>query len=83
MEVFHTRIESGGKIQLPQKVLEELDLEIGQDLELELENKSLRLSLSSFEQRRQAQEFIKQRIKKDGSAVDEFIKERRQEALND
>ncbi len=83
MEVFQTRIENDGKIQLPQEVLDELDFEAGDEVKLEIERKSIRVSLSAVEQRRQAQEFVKQRIKKNGSAVDELIEERRLEALND
>ncbi len=83
MEVYHTRIEADGKIQLPPQVLEKLDFETGQDVELEVEKKTLRVSSTKLKQRREAQEFIKSRIGKNNSAVEEFIKERRQEALND
>ncbi len=83
MEVFQTRMGADGNMKVPQQVLEKLNIEAGQDLELEVEKKSFRVSLSAAEQRKQAQEFVKQRIKKNGSAVDEFIEERRQEALND
>ncbi len=83
MEVYHTRIEADGKIQLPPQVLEKLDFKTGQDVELEVEKKTLRVSSTKLKQRREAQEFIKSRIEKDNSAVEEFIKERRQEALND
>lgn len=83
MRVFHSRIEPDGKIQLPPQVLEQLNLEAGQDVELEVENKSLRVSASAERQRKEAQEFVKRRIAKKHSAVDEFIEERRQEALSD
>ena len=83
MEVFHTRIEPDGKIQLPPQVMEELDFEAGQDIELEIEKKTLRVSSTKLKQRQEAQEFIKNRIGKNNSAVEEFIEERRQEALDD
>lgn len=83
MEVYHTQIEADGKIQLPPQVLEKLDFETGQDVELEVEKKTLRVSSTKLKQRREAQEFIQSRIGKKNSAVEEFIKERRQEALND
>lgn len=83
MQVFQTHIEPGGKIQLPKQVLEELEFETGKEIQLEIEKKSLRVSLSAAEQRKQAQNFIKSRISKQGSAVDEFISDRRNEALND
>jgi antitoxin component of MazEF toxin-antitoxin module len=83
MEVFHTRIEADGKIQLPPQVLEELDFEAGEDIELEIEKRTLRVSSTKLKQRREAQEFIKSRIEKNNSVVEEFIEERRQEALDD
>ena len=83
MEVFHTRIEADGKIQLPPQVLERLDFESGQDVELEIEQRSLRVSLARAERRKQAQEFVTNHIGSNHSVVDEFISERRQEAEND
>ncbi len=83
MEVFRTRIELDGSIKLPVQVLEQMDFEAGQDVELEVEKKVLHIFLTKSEQRKQAQEFIKKRIKHNGSAVDSFIEERRQEAMND
>lgn len=83
MEVFHTRIEADGKIQLPPQVLEELDFKAGQDVALEVEKRTLRVSPTKLKQRREAQEFIKSRTEKRNSVVEEFIEERRQEALDD
>ncbi len=82
MEVFHARIEADGRIQLPPQILEQLDFEAGQDLDLEIEKKALRISLTKAEQRKQAQNFVKSRIRTTRSAVDEFIEERRREAMN-
>ena len=83
MEVFRTRIEPDGKIQLPMQVLEQMNFEAGQDVELEVEKKVLHIFPTKSEQRKQAQEFVKKRIKRNDSVVDEFIEERRQEAMND
>ena len=85
MEVFHTRIEADGKIQLPPQVLEELDFEAGEDVELEIQERSLRVSQTKtkLKQRREAQKFIKNRIGRNNPVVEEFIEERRQEALDD
>lgn len=83
MEVFRTTIEADGKIQIPPQVLEQLDFEEGQEVEIEVEKTSLHVSLSAAEQRRQAQDFVKRKVGKTHSAVDELIEERRQEALND
>jgi antitoxin component of MazEF toxin-antitoxin module len=83
MEVFHTRIEANGKIQIPPQVLEQLEFEAGQEVEIEVERRTLRVSSTKLNQRREAQEFVKRRFGTKKSAVDEFIEERRQEALND
>jgi len=83
MEIFHARIEADGRIQLPPQVLEQLDFEAGQDLDIEIEKKALHISLAKAEQRKQAQNFVKSRIGGGRSAVDEFIEERRQEAIDD
>ncbi len=83
MEVFHTRIEPDGKIQLPPQVLEELDFQAGEDVELEVEKKTLRVSSAKLKQRREAQQFVRNKIEKKNSAVEELIEERRQEALSD
>ncbi len=82
MGVFQTKIEADGTIQIPAQFLEQSDFEAGQVIEIEVEKKSLHVSLSVEEQRKQAQEFVKQRIKKANSAVDEFLEDRRQEVLN-
>ena len=83
MEVFHTRIEADGRIQLPPQILEQLNFETGQDLALEVEDKSLRVSLSAAERIRRAQEIVRKYIPEGISVVDEFIEDRRREAEND
>ncbi|MDQ3129920.1 MAG: hypothetical protein M3Q99_04050 [Acidobacteriota bacterium] len=83
MEVFHARIEADGRIQLPPQILEELDFETGQDLDLQIEKNALRISPTKTEQRKQAQSFVRSRINTNNSNVDEFIEERRREAVND
>ncbi|HSK71943.1 MAG TPA: hypothetical protein VK892_09630 [Pyrinomonadaceae bacterium] len=83
MEVFQTRIEPGGKIQLPQKVLEQLNLKAGQDLDLEVEEKSLRLSLTRAERLKKAQDLVGKYINPEVSLADELIEDRRREAEND
>jgi antitoxin component of MazEF toxin-antitoxin module len=83
MEVFHTRIEADGKIQLPPQVLEELDFKAGQDVALEVENKSLRVSLSVAERVRRAQALVRKYVPEGVSLVDELIEDRRREAEDD
>ena len=83
MEVFHTRIESDGKIQLPPQVLEQLDFDAGQDLDLEIEKKSLRVSLTRAERLKRARALVRKYVPEGVSVVDEFIEDRRREAEND
>ena len=83
MEVFHTRIEADGRIQLPRQVLEQLDFEAGQDVALEVEDKSLRVSLSAAERIKRAQALVRKYVPEGVSLVDELIEDRRREAEND
>ncbi len=83
MEIFHARIEEGGKIQLPPQILAELDFETGQDVELEIEKKSVRVSLSRAERLKKAQELVRKYVNPDISLADELIADRRREAEND
>ncbi|MDQ3089433.1 MAG: AbrB/MazE/SpoVT family DNA-binding domain-containing protein [Acidobacteriota bacterium] len=83
MDVFYTKIETDGKIQLPPQVLESLDFKVGQDLELELEKNALRVSLSVSERVKRAQARVRKYIPEGVSLVDELIEDRRREAEND
>ena len=83
MEIFHTTIEANGKIQIPPQVLEQLDFEVGRDVELEVEKKSLRVSLSVAERVKRAQARIRKYVPEGVSLVDELIEDRRCEAEND
>lgn len=82
MEVFHTRIE-GGKIQIPPQVLEKGEFAEGQVVEIEVEKKSLRVSLSAAERIKRAQKKIRKYVPEGVSLVDELIADRRREAEND
>ena len=83
MEIFHTRIEADGKIQLPPQVLEQLDFEVGKDVELEIKKKSLHVSLSVAERVKRAQARVRKYVPEGVSLVDELIADRRREAEND
>ncbi len=83
MEVFHTRIEADGRILLPTQVLEKLDFKTGQDVDLEVENKSLRVSLPRAERLKRAQALVGKYINSEISLADELIEDRRREADND
>lgn len=83
MEVFRTRIEPDGKIQIPPQVLEELDFQTGQDVELEVEKKTLRVSLTRAERLKRARELVRKYVPEGVSLADELIEDRRREAEND
>lgn len=83
MEVFHTKIEADGKIQLPPQILKELDFQTGQDIELEVEKKTLRVSLTRAERLKRARELVRKYVPEGVSLVDELIEDRRREAEND
>jgi len=83
MEVFHARIEADGRIQLPPQILEELDFETGQNVELEIEKRSVRVSLARTERLKRAQDLVRKYVNSDVSLADELIADRRREAEND
>lgn len=83
MEVFRTTIEADGKIQIPPQILEQSEFEAGQVVEIEVEKKSLRVSLSAKERIKRAQSKVRKYIPERVSLVDELIADRRSEAEND
>lgn len=83
MGVFHATIEADGKIQLPPQVLEQLDFATGQAVELEVEKKSLRVSLTRAERLKRAQALVRKYVPEGVPLVDELIEDRRREAEND
>lgn len=82
MEVFQTTIENG-KIQIPPQVLEQLDFENGQELEIEIEKRALRVSLSAAERIKRAQAKVRKYVPENVSMADELIVDRKREAEND
>ena len=83
MSVLYSQIEADGRVKLPSKVLEELDLEAGNDLEFRLVDGSVRILPSIHERVRRVQEKMKKYIQPGRSVVDELIAERRLEAENE
>ena len=83
MPIFHTKVDDDGKIQLPPQVLETLNLESGQDLDLEVERNTLRVSINTREKIRRAQAIVRKYVGAEVSLVDELIADRRREAEND
>lgn len=83
MQTFQTRIEADGKIQLPQQILDELEFVAGDEVELEIEKKSFRVSATRSEKLKRAKALVREFVKSDVSLADELIEDRRREVEND
>ena len=83
MEVLRIQRGSEGVIQLPQELLDEMNFEDGQNIEVERQNNTLRVSLSTAEKIKRAQSLVRKYIEPEVSLVDELISERRIEAANE
>lgn len=79
MEVLRVQRGTDGVIQLPQELLDEMNLEDGQSIEVEPNNHSLRFSLSVAERVKRAQSVVRKFVPDGISLVDELIEERRRE----
>ncbi len=75
----HTRLEAGGRVTVPEALLRELDLEVGDPVILEAEGGELRLR-SLRRAIAEVQALVRQYVPEDVSLVDELIAERRREA---
>ncbi len=80
MSTLHSRIEPGNKIVLPNKILQELALKEGHNVEFRVEEGSVRILPTVHERVRRVQERMKRYIRPGHSVVEEFIADRRAEA---
>jgi len=79
---IRTKVTQGGRIVIPAEIRKTLGIEIGQDVNLSVENDSLKIStsISALEELQR----MARSVKKDNtSVIDEFIAERRREAENE
>lgn len=79
---IRTKVTQGGRIVIPAEIRKTLGIEIGQDVNLSVENDSLKIStsMSALEELQR----MARSVKKDNtSVIDEFIAERRREAENE
>lgn len=83
MSILHSQIESDGRVKLPPQIMQELELEAGNDLEFRVQDGSVRILPSKSERVRRVQEKMKKYIQPSRSVVDELIAERRLEAENE
>jgi len=77
-----TKVTEGGRIVIPAKMRDALGIKIGNKVTLTLKDGSLQITTRD-EVIRRIEEVMKNYIKPGSSAVDELIKERREEARNE
>lgn len=77
-----TKVTDGGRIVIPAKLRDALGIRIGNTVTLTLKDGSLQITTRD-EAVRKIEEIMKNYIKPGRSAVDELIKERREEAKNE
>ena len=80
--VMKTKVAEGGRIVIPAKIRDALDIKIGENVNLEVENDELRVTTSRQALRR-LQKLVRQHVSPDRSIVDEFLREKREEAKRD
>ena len=80
--IIKTKVTQGGRIVIPAEMRKQLGIEIGEDVNLSLEEDSMRISTSKLALKRirqTAQTVVNNNI----SVVDELIADRRKEAENE
>lgn len=80
--VTKAKVTNGGRIVIPAKIREELNIKIGENVMLKIEDNELRVTTSQ-EALRRLQKLVRQHVSPDRSIVDEFLAERREEAKKD
>lgn len=82
MQIIKTRVTQGGRIVIPAEMRKQLGIEIGENVNLELESDSLKITTGQAALRR-IQNSLKNRVPEGVSLVDELIAQRRREAENE
>jgi AbrB family looped-hinge helix DNA binding protein len=80
--IVTTKVAQGGRIVIPAEIRKQLEIEIGENVNLEVEEGSLRITSGRAALRR-IQQRLKKRMPRDVSLVDELIAERREQAANE
>lgn len=76
---FKTQITKGGRLIVPARLRKELQIEVGDEVMLRLENGSIRL-IPLRQAVELAQKMVRQYVPKNTSLVEELIQARRSEA---
>jgi len=81
-QIVRTKVTQGGRIVIPAEMRKQLGIEIGEDVNLTLEDDSVKISTSKLALRR-IQEMVHKNVPDNISVVDELIADRRKEAENE
>lgn len=81
-QIVRTKVTQGGRIVIPAEMRRQLGIEIGEEVNLTLEDDSVKISTQKIALRR-IQEAVKLFGPRDVSIVDELIADRRKEAENE
>lgn len=82
MKRFTTTLSEGGRIVIPAECRKALDLHVGDDVILSLEDRQIRLS-GRKQALRKAQEYVQTLVKPGVSLAGELIRERRRQAARE
>ena len=82
MQIFRTKVRQGGRIVIPVNMRRQLGIEVGENVNVSLENNSI-LIMTQKEGIRKAQELVRKFVPEGISLVDELIADRRREVANE
>ena len=83
MSVLYSQIDSDGRVKIPPQIMDELELETGNELEFRVLGGSVQILPTAHERVRRVQERMKKYIQSGVFVSDELIADRRQEAENE
>jgi AbrB family looped-hinge helix DNA binding protein len=82
MHIVKTKVTQGGRIVIPVEMRKQLGIEVGENVNLEMEDDSLRITTRQAALRR-IQANLRKIVPEGVSLVDELIADRRKEAENE
>lgn len=82
MQIVKTKVTQGGRIVIPVEMRKQLGIEVGENVNLEMEDGSLRITTRQAALRR-IQASLRKIAPEGISVVDELIADRRKEAENE
>lgn len=82
MQIVKTRVTQGGRIVIPAEMRKQLGIEIGETVNITIEDGALKI-LTRRQALRRAQQLFRKYVPEGVSLVDELIADRRKEAANE